>query len=452
MELLSTSVLRRCGIEPDTSVLVALSGGADSVALLLLLFDALRDGNLCALAAAHYHHGLRASAEDDAAFCARLCASLGIPFFCGHGDVRSAARTAGESLETAARRLRYAYLRAVREEISADCIVTAHHADDQAETVLLHLLRGSGLRGLCGMQPRNGDLARPLLGVPRGAILSFLSERGQAYCIDETNDDLAYTRNRVRRELLPLLADYNPRIRESLCSMAELLSEDEQYLSTEAERLLQRSASDGGQLRTELCMAPPSIRTRALLYLLRERCGEDYCRSDVRRMENLLSAQAGTAIELRGGFSAWNDGDILRVGKRAPAWDAVRPIEWENETFCCRADGWKISGACVSAYCAPKSSMEACLCLDAFSDGIAGLYVRHKRDGDRFRPLGCAGTKLVSDVYADRKYAERLRQAPLLFSGEHLLFVPGYTVAEEARVTEQSKTIIYIKIEEDVGV
>ena len=449
MELLPTHVLRQCGIGSDTRVLLAFSGGADSTALLLLLHDAAQKGKIGSVSAAYYHHGLRAAADREEAFCSALCSRMGVPFFCGYGDVSAAAKTAGEGIESAARRLRYAFLHSTMESIGADCIVTAHHADDQAETVLLHLLRGSGLRGLCGMQPRSGVIARPLLAVSHETLVAFLSECGQAYCTDETNDDPSYTRNRIRGELLPQLSSYNPRIRESLCGMAELLSEDERYLSERAEQLLRDAVSDGGYLRARLAAAESPIRSRALLLLLKEFSGDNYRRTDAQALDALLFAQAGASIELRNSISAKNDGAILRIGPITTLQEYCLPLTVGEETV---VDGWRVNAVFTEEYQSPKNGMEACICLDAFGGGAQTLFLRSKRDGDRFRPMGCGGTKLVSDVYADRKYSERMRRAPLLFSGEELLFVPGYTVAEAARVTKESKTIIYFKLEEDAGV
>ena len=449
MELLPTSALQRSGIGPDTRVLLALSGGADSTALLLLLSDAKREGRIGDLTAAHFHHGLRKGADEDAVFCETLCKRLDVPFYIARTDVHAEAEASGESIEAAARRLRYAFLRELKYETKSDCIVTAHHADDQAETVLLHLLRGSGLKGICGMQMRNGDVARPLLSVTHAQLLTFLSECGQSYRTDETNADLRYTRNRIRHELLPQLESYNPRICETLCGMAELLSEDERFLSQRAESLLLGAKSAEGYDRTILMRADRPIRMRALLQLLTRCCGDDYCRTDAEKLNALLTAQAGASIELRDGFSAWNDGSIVRIGRRKPQSDYCRSIIPNEEIS---VDGWKIRCERAASYTMPKDGMEACMSLDTFPGGIGALYVRPKRDGDRFRPLGSKGTKLVSDVYADRKYCERLRQAPLLFCGEELLFVPGYTIAEAARVTEKSKTIIQFKIEEDEGV
>lgn len=448
MELLPTAALRRCGIASDTRVLLALSGGADSTALLLLLHEAWRDGKIGELSAAHVHHGLRDAADADARFCSELCQTLSVPFFSAQVDVRAAAQAAGEGVELAARTLRYAALRQIKTQIGADCIVTAHHADDQAETVLLHLMRGSARKGLCGMQPRSDDLARPLLAVTHAQLLAYLRERKQPYCTDESNADLCFWRNRVRAQLLPMMETFNPRITQAICSAAQLLSEDEEYLAFLTQCLLEEAAVDGGYLRQRLTAAPKPIRRRALLLLLRKHCGAEYCRADAQRLDGLLAAQAGTEIELRGGNAAWNDGPILRLGRKEkpPAYRV--PIDIGTERT---VDGWRIRCSRVEHYCVPKNTMEACLCLDAFEDAQSCLFVRPRADGDRFQPLGCEGTKLVSDVYTDRKFSQRLRRAPLLFCGETLLFVPGYTVAESARVTTSSKTIIYISIEEDVG-
>ncbi|MEN6635735.1 MAG: tRNA lysidine(34) synthetase TilS, partial [Clostridiaceae bacterium] len=160
--LIGESELAACGCNPKVRVLVALSGGADSTALLLSMFDLFNEGKIGGLFAAHLQHGIRGeTAERDQQFCAALCEKLSIPFFTENADVPAYAKNHGQSLEQAAREVRYAFLERARNLVEADVIATAHHQDDQAETLLLHLIRGSGTTGLCGMQPRNGFVIRP---------------------------------------------------------------------------------------------------------------------------------------------------------------------------------------------------------------------------------------------------------------------------------------------------
>lgn len=449
MRILSADDLERCGLGEKTHVLLAFSGGSDSTALLFALHEAWRAGEISALSAAHFNHGLRgADADADERFCRELCARLGVSFYRGNGDVRGLARREGKSVEEAARTLRYAFLLETMHKIGADCIATAHHANDQAETLLLHLLRGAGLTGLCGMLPVRGRIIRPFLGKTHEELLAFLRERGERYCTDATNADTAYARNRVRRELLPLMQSFQPEIVRHLASTASLLAEEEAYLQSVADKAKRKAEAQGGYDRNALRCLPRPVQRRVLLTILRETLAYDVRRKDVERLEELLAGQPGGCIELRQGKHAWLDENILRLGVRA-----------ETPTFCepfmpgeiCRTAGWRIRSKTVSAYCPPSSAFEACLSLDRVCGSETRLYFRSRRAGDRFRPLGGPGERLLSDVFTDRKTPERLRGVPLLCTDNEILFVPGYTVAERVRVTAESKRIIYIKLEEDLG-
>ena len=214
-------------------VIVGLSGGPDSVALL--------DGILCVadeqeltVVAAHLDHGLREGSGNDAAYCAALCRNLGVPFRAARADVRARAQKDKRGLEDAARKERYAFLKRVAEEEGARFIFVGHNQNDQAETLLMHLLRGAGTTGLAAMRPRRGMLLRPLLDVPRKQILAHLEARGLAFLQDASNESLAFTRNRIRLELLPVLRALNPRVVEALARTARLLRSDDEGLRTVA--------------------------------------------------------------------------------------------------------------------------------------------------------------------------------------------------------------------------
>jgi tRNA(Ile)-lysidine synthase len=269
--------LRATGMPPRSATLVVgLSGGADSVALLDALAS-LRRRRGFRLVAAHLDHHLRPGSGDDAAFCAELCRALDVPLRVGRADVRARAARERGGLEQAARRERYAFLRRVREEESAVAVAVAHTRDDQAETLLLRLLRGSGATGLAGMRPRRGDVVRPLLDVSREEVLAHLGERGLAWREDASNADLAHRRNRVRHELLPYLAErFNPAIRASLARTAALLAEDAAHLRGEAEALVTAIArEEDGDLvlrRSPLAEAPTAV-ARAAIRLALVRAG-----------------------------------------------------------------------------------------------------------------------------------------------------------------------------------
>ncbi len=268
--------LRRAALErliaADDSVLVAVSGGPDSLALLHAL-DALRgELGLGALAAAHFDHGLRAEASAaDAAFVLGFCDSHGIPCHIGQADVGLVARERKIGKQAAARLVRYRFLDAAAAQTGADKIATAHTQDDQAETVLLNVLRGAGLDGLRGIPARRGPYIRPLLGVSRADVLAYCDAHGLIPRCDASNLSLQYTRNRLRLELLPQIErDYNPAVRASLLRLSEIAARDADFLRLQAEAALlgmTLPAPDNGALVLDcrkLRQAHPSLLRHVL--------------------------------------------------------------------------------------------------------------------------------------------------------------------------------------------
>ena len=253
---LAASVLRTIRrdalIEPGGRVVVALSGGPDSVALVYLLRE-LQDGGHVSLAGvAHFNHQLRGpEADADEAFCRSLADELSLPIECGTADVRFAARQQRRSIEDAARTLRYRFLEQAADRLGADRIAIGHSRDDQAETFLLRLLRGSGPRGLAGILPRAGRVIRPLLDLPRAELRAYAASRGLQFRDDATNDDLEIPRNRVRHELLPYLErEFSPGISGILAREAAIARDDEAHLQAAAidlAALIVLSRSEAGE-------------------------------------------------------------------------------------------------------------------------------------------------------------------------------------------------------------
>jgi tRNA(Ile)-lysidine synthase len=231
----------------DVTVLVAVSGGADSVALLCAL-KRMKTAGPGRLWAAHFNHQLREEAAGDRWFVENLCEILGIPCEAGDNAVAEIAASTGEGIEEAARRLRYAFLAAAAGRVGARFVATAHTANDQAETILHRILRGTGIRGLAGM-PRirplgPATLIRPMLGFRHGEVLAYLHDLGQTYREDASNADRRFTRNRLRRELLPLLAQqYNPRIEEVLLRLGRLAGEIQEVVGAWVDDLMERAVS-----------------------------------------------------------------------------------------------------------------------------------------------------------------------------------------------------------------
>ena len=235
--------LERLGILPalkkcDT-VLCALSGGADSVVLLYFLHWYL-PGQGIRLAAAHLHHGIRdGAADEDAAFCRRLCEGLQIPFYSRHLNIPAMAKKAGLGLEECARIQRYAFLEEIASGLPHPLIATAHNATDHLETVLFHLIRGTGAKGLCGISPlRDEKVIRPLLCCTAKQVRDYAKEARLSYVTDATNADTTYTRNYIREKIVPALRQINPRCEDAVLRMSGLLREDLVYLEDAAAALL----------------------------------------------------------------------------------------------------------------------------------------------------------------------------------------------------------------------
>lgn len=294
------------------TVLCAVSGGRDSMALLHVLLElAQREG--FAVAAAHYNHHLRESAARDEALVRKHCASLGLPFFSGGGDVKGYAKTQGTSIEDAARTMRYAFLQDTAKECGADYIATAHHRQDNAETLLLHLLRGSGLNGLGGIAPVRGNIIRPLLAADRADIESDMKKNNIPYAEDETNQDTVYTRNRLRLELLPLLEEIAPGSVGRIADTASRLRADEAFLQQYCGHILPEGATEipVSLLREE----HPAITSR----LVRGAARKFDIELTAVQTEAVLDLRRGACLSLGGGVRVAHEGEMLRFYRLDPA-------------------------------------------------------------------------------------------------------------------------------------
>ena len=297
-------------IEPGGKVAAGVSGGPDSICLLLLLKELCRELEAC-LCAVHVHHGLRGEeADEDEVFVRELCAREGIPLRVFSFDVRERAAREKLSLEEAGRLCRYEAFRETAAELGGARIAVAHHADDQAETVLFHLFRGTGIRGLCGMEPVHDDIIRPLLGVRRQEILEWLESRGLDWRTDSTNESVEYTRNRIRSEILPCAAAHiNARAVPHIAEAAGELSEIERFLekrTEEAFRLCVREEEEGCFLFEAGFEKLDPVLQRRLLRLCMERTGglKDVERVHIQILLELMEKQTGSRADLPGGRQA----------------------------------------------------------------------------------------------------------------------------------------------------
>lgn len=445
----------------QSPVVVAVSGGADSLALLLLL-DRLKDALGLTLHVAHLDHGLRGdSAREDALFVERTAVALGLSSTLGTEDVKSYRVERGLSLEEAAREVRYSFLAKVAAGLGARAVALGHTADDQAETVLMHILRGSGLTGLAGMSPLSHRpspahedgiaLLRPLLDVTRSETSAYCSWRGIDPRDDETNRSLDFTRNWTRLELIPGLEAHNPRVREALLRLSSSAALDQDFILSAASQALDELASleDNALLieRGGFASLHPSLKRHVLRLAHQQLTGspEGLERSHLEAMVRASEAGAGRSVDLPGGlvFSVGYESLTLRAaggrGETPVALYGEYPLAVPGETS---IPGWNVAARRLAKAeglldCGAYTAM-----LDVDRVG-AELHVRGRRPGDRFTPLGMAGSKKLQDFMVDARIPAGSRDGvPLVVSRNGVVWVVGHRIAEWARVGDNTREIL----------
>ena len=306
---------------PGSRVLIGLSGGSDSVALLFLLRELAENGNFTIAGLAHVNHRLRPTADRDEAFCRELAARVNLRILVKSEDVKGYARGRNLSVEDAARRIRYDFMEQAADALGADRIAVGHTQDDQAETFLLKLIRGAGLTGLGGIHPRRGRVIRPLLDVSRADLRSYLAQRGERWIEDESNDDLENPRNRIRHVVLPELdcAASGP-TRPAIARAAALTREDAEWLDELAARRYVDLADEGANGVTidasALLAEPPPLRRRVLLKALRAVAGGREIGLD--HVEAAMAASAGAAggADIPGGRVELRRGKLVLIQQK----------------------------------------------------------------------------------------------------------------------------------------
>lgn len=421
-------------------MLCAVSGGADSMYLLCRLAEMGYP-----IAAAHYNHGLRGAESDrDEEFVRAFCRERGIPFVSERGDVKAFSQKRGLSEEEGARELRYAFLERARVFVNAAVIATAHNAEDNAETLLLNLLRGTGLRGLGGIPPVRGNIVRPMLAVTRDEVEAYLAEHSVPHVEDSTNGQDVYTRNRIRHEVMPVLKTINPAFVQSAGRTAELLRRDSEYLDHLAERFVVEHSRGNALPVKELMALPEAVRSRA-----------------VRRMgrKEISSVQTGAIQALQPGGVA--DVAGMRVGRtrellvfdiseKEPLTEReLREGEWSD-----------VPEAGISVrFCHGTPESDVYRPFTTFSFSCEKIYgkitVGPRREGDSFRPAGRGCTKTLKQLFMELDIPAWERDAvPVLRDEQGLLFVWGVGPDERTQCIsdgENAVTIEIVRYEPDRG-
>ncbi len=442
----------------QSRLVVAVSGGQDSVCLLYILAQ-LQEELKLKLHVAHLNHQLRgAEAEADARYVARLARKLGIPATIGQRDVKDYQSRRRISLEEAAREVRYAFLSQVAGSTGTDCVAVGHTTDDHVETVLMHLIRGTGTRGLRGLQPvsrwRSSDgsltVVRPLLRVSRQETAAYCQSHRLRPRVDASNLSLSSLRNRIRLQLLPRLKSYNPQVVKALLRTARIAGDDQAFLEGEGARLWDSVARKHGETivldKDKFLLLPPALQRHLLRTALGELSGslKDV---EARHIEEIMDARdkpAGKSLSLPGGLLFTIEYQRYLLGRDAAALSPF-PVLGDEVTLGTPGETL-LPGWCVKADIIDRQQMgdkgdDFTVYLDA---GKAGhqLTVRPRQAGDRFQPLGMGQPKLLKEFMIDAKIPRAWRQrVPLVCSPNHILWVVGWRIDDRVKVTPDTRRV-----------
>lgn len=448
------------GLLPDRAkILVACSGGADSLVLLDILWQ-LAPRHKWKICAAHYEHGIRGDASlADARFVAEFCRQRRIPCFVEHGRAIQAAAERSQTLEQAARSLRYDFLERVRLAEQLDYIATAHHADDQAETVLMRILRGTGVKGLSAMRPQSGSaghIVRPLLGISKAELLAYCRQQKLSYREDATNFVADCTRNRLRLELLPRLRqEYNPEICRALCKLAEVAAEESDFLHTEIMRYNADEnyvrQSDGALVQQTAAGLHPALQ-RGLIRKLWEKAtgaGLDLSFQQTEWVRSLLlTGKTGSRQELSHRYTARMTYGFLTIDRSMadhhsdrPAADVVFPgvTDW---------GGFKLTAVWQDATEVKPVNTERQELYLYPGNFVGKLELRTRRPGDYMTLAG--GRRKLKKIMIDDKIPQAERDAlPLLACGSEIIWMVGRRRSAKClQGSADYHKILYLRFEE----
>lgn len=435
---------------------MALSGGADSVSLLFVLKHLEHELGI-GVEAAHCNFHLRgAESVRDEEFCKQLCERLSVPLHLIHFDTQAYADLHRVSIEMAARDLRYGYFEQLRRDIEAQDICVAHHRDDSVETVLLNLVRGTGLRGLRGIQPRNGNIIRPLLSLSREDIVQYLDVLGESYVTDSTNLHNDVKRNKIRLDVMPLLRELNPSVSQSIFESSLRVGEALKVF----DEAMKRSIADvtATSPSHHLIISPPHHLVISV-ERLKKQPSPEYTLHEILSSRGFTSAQieqiygsldtcsAGKIIASDSHELAFDRGSLL-VQPRTNVADAVRSMRIPETGTYVFSDSLKIKVAaedCGDDYVPSRAA--DCVCLDA-SDIKFPLTLRHIEQGDRFVPFGMNGMKLVSDYLTDRKKTVFEKRAQLVVTDaqQRIVWLVGERTDNRFRITPHTQQALRLTI------
>lgn len=451
--------------KPHDKLLIACSGGPDSIALVDILLKLRTKYNLNIIVA-HAEHGIRKeSSLNDAQYVKTYCEQRNIPFFMEHLNVLEHLKTEKLSVETLARKLRYQFLRKIAQKENATKIVTAHHLNDQAETVLQHLLRGAGPAGLSGMKSLNGDIIRPFLCLYRKEIEAYCLHENLNPCLDETNNSLDYERNRIRLDLLPRLKEYNPQIVTAICNSAKIIAQEHDFIDCYVKNLYIQKVNTNINTQevtidiNDLKKEHKAIRTALYRYIIKklQNSLENISFTHIDKIDKFLyNGHTGSILQLPQNLRININYDKFTFSKINNK--AKNSIELEQNLSI------KIDLSLLLTQKEIKLPYEQSLIINKVNeftklngrnqcfidiDKIQGniLYIRNRKNGDRITPKGMQGSKKIKDIFIDNKIPAKDRnKIPLICDEKDIIWIAGVQQDAHYLVNKDSKHILYLKL------
>ncbi len=430
-------------------VYAAVSGGADSVALLYVLCQLRQALALKEIRALHVHHGIRGETADrDERFVRQLCRSLDVPLSVTHVDTPREAKTAGESLEEAGRRLRYAFFESSVGGVKNAKIATAHNADDLVETVLFHMIRGCGTAGLTGIPVRRDNIVRPLIECSAEEIRSFCKEQGLSYMTDETNTDLSYARNRIRHEVLPSMQAINDRVKDHIGALSSVAKDEDHYLQTIAHDMLMSAVAEDNRIAIDPLKTTDPVILKRLIKEAARSYGGVY--AEHKHIDALCSVLFdGGSVTLPDGVIARSNGQYLSFHKpkeRNALFDICMTVK-PHDTVTFAEEEYAITLLDRDEYekiiKINKKLFHFCVSYDII---YGTLLLRCRKTGDAFRPYKRHCTKTLKKWFNEQSIpVDERERIPILCDDNGILAIVGYDVDERAQVSDHTKTVLMIE-------
>ncbi|GBE05103.1 tRNA(Ile)-lysidine synthase [bacterium BMS3Abin10] len=437
-------------LQHGDSILIALSGGPDSVSLSVIL-DELKDNFNLSLHALYVNHGLRPEeSREEEAFCRRFCDELGIKFHFETVKAKEYSETNRLNLQEAARELRYDAFEKTALKTGADRIALGHNADDQAETVVMRLIRGAGRKGLSGIPPVRGIIIRPLIDIERSEIEAFLSEKHISYMTDSSNLRKDYSRNRLRQEVIPLLQEYNPSLIATINRTADIMREEDEYLEIIVTKTLMRLISRKTDDDIELFLFPLENMEKPILRRVIRRAVNEtrgLRGIDLIHIEDIIklikTGRAGDSVALPGKIRAVRKYSTLILTALAPLKLKPRVFDPPGELVLYE-DGIVLKAEIAETWSNDYNGKDTSVFdLDRL---VLPLEVRMRQKGDYFYPAGFGKKKKLQDFFVDEKVPRDERDSvPIVVSGGNIIWIAGYRMDERYRAKEGTKRFLIIK-------